>query len=123
LFILCFEIVANNMFKFIFYICNQQLSFTFIIPSSFYTNNDDNNGSKSSTLKMIFEFSYRIHVENIGINLGSKVMIDDKMVIDWIVITTCMSPFSNPFWTLTQCRNFWLSQTWFFCKYYSYIFI
>ncbi len=106
LFILCFEIVVkNNMFRYIFSICNQQLSFTFIIPSSLYTNNDDKNGSKSSTLKRTFEFFYRIHVENIGINLDSKVMIDDKMVIDSIVMTTCMSPFSNHFKTLTQCQK------------------
>ncbi len=94
LFILCFEIVAKNiMFKFTFSICNQQLSFTFIIPFPPYTNNDDTNGSKVSTFKMTFEFSYGIHVENIRINSGSKAMIDNKMVIDSIVMTTCMSLF------------------------------
>jgi len=98
LFILCFEIVAKNiMFKFTFFICNQQLSFTFIIPSSLYTNNDNKNGNKASTLKRTFEFSYGIHVENIGINSGSKAMSDNKMVIYSIVMITCMSPFSNPF--------------------------
>jgi hypothetical protein len=28
-------------------------------------------------------------------------MIDNKIVIDSIVMTTCISLFSNPFWTLT----------------------
>ncbi len=112
LFILCFEIVAKNiMFKFTFFICNQQLSFTFIIPSSLYTNNDNKNGNKASTLKRTFEFSYGIHVENIGINSGSKAMSDNKMVIYSIVMITCMSPFSNPFWILIQCQNFQSSQT------------
>jgi hypothetical protein len=85
------------MFKFTFSICNQQLSFTFIIPSSPYTNNDNKNDTKASTLKRTFEFFYGIHVENIGINSYSKAMIDNKMVIDSIVMTTCMSHSSNPF--------------------------
>jgi hypothetical protein len=98
LFILCFEIVTKNiMFKFTSSICNQQLSFTFIIPFSPSTNNDDKNSSKALTLKRTFEFSYGTHVENIGINSGSKIMIDNKIVIDSIVMTTCISLFSNPF--------------------------
>jgi hypothetical protein len=31
-----------------------------------------------------------------GTNLGSKTMIDDTMVVNSIIMTTCMSSFSNP---------------------------
>jgi hypothetical protein len=31
-----------------------------------------------------------------GINLGWNARIDDTMVVDSIVMTTCMSPFSKP---------------------------
>jgi hypothetical protein len=34
---------------------------------------------------------------NKGINLGWNAIIDDTMVVDSIVMTTCMSPFSKPF--------------------------
>jgi ADP-dependent phosphofructokinase/glucokinase len=69
LFITCFEIVAKNkniLFKFTFSIYNQQLPFTLAIPSSPYTNNDDNNGNITPTLKRIFEFSNGIHVKKHG---------------------------------------------------------
>jgi hypothetical protein len=64
-----FEIVAQNkniLIKFTFSIYNQQLSFTLVIPSSPYTNNDDNNGNIVSTLKRIYEFSNGIYVKKHG---------------------------------------------------------
>jgi hypothetical protein len=33
------------------------------------------------------------------------------MVVDLIVMTICMSPFSKPLWTLIQCQKFPYSQT------------
>jgi hypothetical protein len=69
LFIFYCEIItkSKNIFvKFTLSIYNQQLFFTFVIPYSPYTNDDDNNGSRPSTLDRIFEFSNRIHVEKLG---------------------------------------------------------
>jgi hypothetical protein len=40
--------------------------FTFIIPYSLYTNDDDNNGNRPPTLNITSEFSNRIHVEKHG---------------------------------------------------------
>jgi hypothetical protein len=34
--------------------------------------------------------------KNIGTNLGWNVRSNDTMVVDSIVMTTCMSPFSKP---------------------------
>jgi hypothetical protein len=31
-----------------------------------------------------------------GTNSGSKIVMGDTMVIDLTIMTTCMSPFSNP---------------------------
>jgi hypothetical protein len=39
--------------------------FTFDIPYSSYTNDDDNNGNKPLTMNRTFEFSNGIHVEKI----------------------------------------------------------
>jgi hypothetical protein len=36
-------------------------------------------------------------MESMGINLGWNARIDDTMVVDSIVMITCMSPFSKPF--------------------------
>jgi hypothetical protein len=66
LFTFCFEIVIKNkniLVKFTFSIYNQQLLFTFVIPYSFYTNDDDNNGGKPPTLNRTFEFSNEIHMK------------------------------------------------------------
>jgi hypothetical protein len=46
--------------------CNQQLFLTFVIPYSPYTNDNDKNGSKPSTMNRTFEFFNRIHVEKHG---------------------------------------------------------
>ncbi len=43
-----------------------QLFFTFVIPYSFYTNDDNNNGNRLPTLNKTFEFSNGIHVEKHG---------------------------------------------------------
>jgi len=75
LFIVYFEIVVKNknvLFKFTFSIYNQQLSFTLAIPSSPYTNNDDNNGNIILTFKKTFEFSNGIHVKKHGNQFGFK---------------------------------------------------
>jgi hypothetical protein len=69
LFIFCFEIVIkskNVLVKFIFSIYNQQFSFTFIIPYSPYTNDNDNNDSIPPILNKTFEFSIGIHVKKHG---------------------------------------------------------
>jgi hypothetical protein len=79
--------------------------FAFAIPSSPYTNNDDNNSNKIPTLKITFEFSNGIHVKNMGTNVGLKVMISDTIAIDSTIMTTCMPPFSNPLWNLTQYQK------------------
>jgi len=65
LFIICFKIVNknNNLFiKFTISIWNQQLFFTFIIPSSPKSNDNDSNGNKPPTLNRTFEFFNGIHV-------------------------------------------------------------
>jgi hypothetical protein len=73
------------------------LFFTFAIPYSPYTNDDDNNGSRPPTYNTTSKFSNGIHVKkNIEINLGWNGIIYDTMVVDSIVMTTCMSPFSKP---------------------------
>jgi len=114
LFILCFEIVTKNknvLVKLTFSIYNQQLFFTFIIPYLPHTNDDDNNGRRPPILNETFEFSNGMHVKKHGNNLGWNVRIDDTMVVDSIVMTTCMSPFSHLFQILTQCQTFPPSQT------------
>jgi hypothetical protein len=66
LFILCSEIVSkskNVLVKFTFPICNQQFFFTFAIPYSFYTIDNDNNGSRPLTLNKTFEFLNGIYVK------------------------------------------------------------
>ncbi len=35
-------------------------------------------------------------MEKMGSNLGWNARIDDTMVVDSILMTTCMSPFSKP---------------------------
>jgi hypothetical protein len=66
LFILCFEIITkskNILVNFTFSIYNQQVLFTFVIPYSPYTNDNDNNGSKPLILNRSFEFFNGIHVK------------------------------------------------------------
>jgi len=84
--------------KFTFSIYNQQLFFTFAIPYSPYTNDDDNNRSKLPILNENFKFFNGIHVEKMGINLDWNARIDDTMdLIDSIIMIACMSSFSKPF--------------------------
>jgi hypothetical protein len=73
--IFCFKIVVkskNILVKFTFFIYNQQLSFTLAIPSSLYTNNDDNNGSRVSILKKNYEFFNGISVTKHGNQFKAK---------------------------------------------------
>jgi hypothetical protein len=81
--------------KFTFSICNQQFFFTSVIPYSPYTNDNNNNGSRPPTLNRTSEFFNEIHVEKHG-NSNWNAGIDDIMVVDSIIMTTCMSPFSKP---------------------------
>jgi hypothetical protein len=73
------------------------LFFTFVIPYSPYTNDNDNNGNKPPTINKTFELSNGIHVEKMGIKSGWNAKINDTMVVNLIVMTTCMSIFSKPF--------------------------
>jgi hypothetical protein len=66
LFIFYYEIVTkskNILVKFILSIYNQQLLFTFAIPYTLNTNDDDTNGSMPLTVNITFEFSNWIHVK------------------------------------------------------------
>jgi hypothetical protein len=87
----------NVLVKVTFSIDNQQLFSTFVIFYSPYTNDDDNNDNKPLTLNIASKFSNGIHVDNMGTNLGWNVGMNDMMVINSIVMTTCMSIFSKPF--------------------------
>jgi hypothetical protein len=59
--------------------------------------------------------------KNMGTNLGWNVGIDDTMIVDSIVMTTCMSPFSKPLLDFDSMpKNFTLTNM-SFCKCYSYI--
>ncbi len=124
LFIFYFEIVTesnNVLVKFTFSICNQQLFFTFTIPYSLYTNDDDNNGNRPPTLNITFEFSNGIMWKNMGINSGWNVRINDTMVVNSIVMTTCMSPFSKPLLDFDPMPKFSTLTNMPFCKCYSCI--
>jgi len=46
-----------------------------------------------------------------GTNSSSKTMMGDTMVIDSIVMTTCMSPFSNPLLDFDSMQKFPPPQT------------
>jgi hypothetical protein len=99
MFTLCYEIVAhrnNILVKIFLSICKHQLLFTLAIPSFLYTNNNNNNGSRSPTLNKILKFPNEICVKNMRINLGWNSKINNTTVIDSKVMTTCMSPFSKP---------------------------
>jgi hypothetical protein len=45
-----------------------------------------------------------------GTNLGWNARIDNTMVLDSIIMTTCMSHFQNLVWTLIQCQKLSPSQ-------------
>ncbi len=49
--------------------------------------------------------------KNMGINLGWNAGINDIMVVDSIIMTTCMSPFSKPFLDFELMQKFPPSQT------------
>jgi hypothetical protein len=100
LFISCFEIVTksnNVLVKFTFSIYNQQLIFTFTIPYSLYTNDDDNNGSRPPTLNRTPEFCNGIHVKKIKNNSSWNAWFDNTMIVDSIGIQHACHPFQNLF--------------------------
>ncbi len=55
--------------------------------------------------------------KNIGNNSGLKWVIDDTMVIDSTIMTTCMSPFSNPLLEYDSMLKFSTFKNMPFCKY------
>jgi hypothetical protein len=59
--------------------------------------------------------------KNMGINLGWNVGIDDTMIVDSIVMTTCMSPFSKPFFDFDSMPKNFTFTNMLFCKCYSCI--
>jgi hypothetical protein len=59
--------------------------------------------------------------QNMGANSSSKTMIGDIIVINSIVMTTCMSPFSNPLLDFNLMSKFSTFTNKHFCKYYSCI--
>jgi hypothetical protein len=60
-------------------------------------------------------------VKNIGINLGWKLEIEDTMVVNSIIMTICISPFSKPCLDFDYMpKKFTLTYIIFF-KSYSYI--
>ncbi len=46
-----------------------------------------------------------------GINSGWNVRIDDTMVVDSIMMTSCMSPFAKPFLDFDSMQKYPPSQT------------
>ncbi len=93
----------------------------FVIPSSLYTNNYDNNSNRALTLKKKLKFSNGIMWKNMRTNLGSKTTIDDTMVVDSTIMTTCMSSFSNPLLDFDSMLVFLTFTNMFFFKYCSCI--
>jgi hypothetical protein len=57
-----------------------------------------------------------------GTNSSSKVVINHTMIIDSILMTICMSPFSNPLLSFDSMLKFSTFTNFFFGKYYSCIF-
>jgi len=55
--------------------------------------------------------------KNIGNNSGFKSVIDDTMVIDSTIMTTCMSRFSNPLLEYDSMLKFSTFTNMPFCKY------
>ncbi len=127
LFIFCSKNVASNknfMIKFTFSICNQQLSFTLAIPFFLYINNDDNNGSKVPTLKIIFEFFNGIHVEKHGNQLRLKIS-DWWHNGCWLNCNNNMHVtfFKSPFGQINSMLTFFTHTNMHFYKYCSWIFL
>jgi hypothetical protein len=99
LFILCSEIITkskNILVKFTFSICNQQLFFTFSTPYPF---------TPMMMTSMVIDLQLWIKLlnslmesmcKNMGINSCWNARIDDTMVIDSIIMTTCVSYFPKP---------------------------
>jgi len=71
--------VKNILVKFTFYIYNQQLSFALTIPSSFYTNNDNNNGSKALILKNNSKFFNGIQVEKLRNQVQKQWLMTQRL--------------------------------------------
>ncbi len=59
--------------------------------------------------------------KNMGTNLGLEWVIDDTMVVDSTIMTTCMSSFSNPLLEFDSMLKFSTFTNMPFCKYYSCI--
>jgi hypothetical protein len=69
------------------------------------------------TLKRISIFLMESMCKNMGTNLNSKTMIGDKMVVDPIVLITCMLPFSNPLLDFDSMSKILTLTNMPFCKY------
>jgi hypothetical protein len=95
--------------KFTFSIYNQQLFFTFVIPYSLR--------------QMMMNFLMKSIWKNIGINSSWNVGIDDTMVVDSIVMITCMSPFSKPLLDFDSMLKFSTFTNMSFDKFYSCIYM
>jgi hypothetical protein len=89
-----------------FPICNQKLIFAFVFPSSFYINNDDNNNTKTLILKRPSKFFNGIHAQKYETKSSSKIVIIDTMIDNSIIMTTCMSSFSNLFLKFDSFKTF-----------------
>jgi hypothetical protein len=61
--------------------------------------------------------------KNIEINSGSKAMIGDTMIVNSIIMITCMSHFTNHLLDLNSMSKNLTFKNILFCKYYSCIFI
>jgi hypothetical protein len=76
--------------------------------STFYcdTNYSNSSGGKLGLQCLGFEFFEKIIMENIGIKVGSNLVMDDTIVVDSPVRIIGMSPFSNPLRDLTSIPKF-----------------
>jgi hypothetical protein len=113
----------NVLVKFTFSIYNQQLFFTFFVPYSLYTNDDDNNGRRPSIMNRTSKFSNGIHVKKHGNYLrlecknwwhnGCQLNCDDNMHVNLFTISLRL-------WLNAKNSTFTNMP---FCKCYSCIFI
>ncbi len=111
-FMFCSKIINKSkdiLVKFTFSIYNQQLFFTFVIPYSLR--------------QMMMNFLMKSIWKNIGINSSWNVGIDDTMVVDSIVMITCMSPFSKPLLDFDSMLKFSTFTNMSFDKFYSCIYM
>ncbi len=105
------------------FVYNHKLLFTLTNFSSHYTNGNANNVNRDQILDKPLEFPNGIHVENMKTNLGWKVEINDTMIVNSIVMTTCMSLFSRPLLHFNSMPKFSTFTYMPFCKSCSCIFI